>query len=132
MKNSRVRPYALLGAGIVLDQLTKLGVRLWVPSWLVTNPGLSFSLGSGNTFASTAALVLTAAVLGIFIRFPAKPWWAAIFVAGAVGNALDRLIWGEVADFIRYPIGITGNTADLLLAAGAAGGITALWQLRRG
>ncbi|MED4271845.1 signal peptidase II [Geobacillus stearothermophilus] len=43
-----------------------------------------------------------------------------LFIGGAIGNAIDRLLFGEVVDFfdiriINYPI---SNTADVFLVSG--------------
>lgn len=61
-------------------------------------------------------------------------WGAVLLCAGGAGNVLERLVWGRVTDYIRFPrlpgmrLGrLVWNLADFMLLAGAlllaAGGL---------
>ena len=95
------------------------------------NPGISYSLLSAHTaigrwglvaftFAATAAIavwlwrsatVLTCLALGLVM-------------GGALGNAIDRLLYGWVADFYYFHVGsfhwYIFNLADVAIVAGVA------------
>ncbi len=95
------------------------------------NPGISYSLFSAHTalgrwglvaftFAATAALavwlwrsttILVCLALGLV-------------VGGALGNAIDRLLYGWVADFYYFHVGsfhwYIFNLADVAIVAGVA------------
>lgn len=43
----------------------------------------------------------------------------ALVLGGALGNAVDRLIWGHVVDFIRVPYWPVFNVADIAITVGA-------------
>ncbi len=75
------------------------------------------------------ALVISGAVLWWVYRDPAG-WWqkfaAGLLVGGALGNVVDRLLYGAVADFINMSCcGIDNpyafNIADIAVFAGAFG-----------
>ena len=60
-------------------------------------------------------------------RHPRIVYWSAGFlIGGAVGNAVDRVIYGAVADFLNMSVpGIDNpwsfNVADVAIFAGALG-----------
>ncbi|MBU0691812.1 signal peptidase II [bacterium] len=116
----RVWPWytALIGI-IVLDQLTKYLVRanlnlhdsipLLGEELLrlthVQNPGIIF----GHTFISlplllvfgwTASLVLAVYLFRLVRRHDPLRWPVLLFLAGAIGNSIDRTLFGTVTDFI--------------------------------
>ena len=129
------------GVGLVLDQLTKFWVaqtfELTTPPdslaiWpgvfyftYVTNSGAAFSLFSNNgewLKWLSMAVSLGLIVLGIKARLP--NYWEQVgygfILSGALGNGIDRLLAGEVIDFldfrlIRFPI---FNIADVCINIG--------------
>lgn len=93
------------------------------------NRDTAFSLTRVLRFPGKGALLVTLAVIGLCAVILA--WWRrrrastteqvayALLVAGALGNALDRVLRGYVVDFIeihRWPI---FNVADVAIVAGA-------------
>ena len=99
------------------------------------NRGINFGLFAGD--ADTLRWVLIALSLGISIWVI---WWLSrtpqnsklvqisggLLVGGALGNVVDRLIYGAVADFINMSCcGINNpfvfNVADVAIFAGAVG-----------
>ncbi len=130
---------AVVGAFILLDQVTKALVRaslaLGVPSieilpgivrlLHVQNVGAAFSLGEG--MGSAFVLLAVAVVLGCIWYLWKTPLVSkvetvglAMVAGGAVGNAIDRLLFGYVTDFlacefIDFPV---FNVADIGITVG--------------
>jgi signal peptidase II len=69
------------------------------------------------------AVVATSALLGLWFRRRRARWpehaGFALVVAGALGNALDRVARGHVVDFIHVRFWPVFNVADILVVAGA-------------
>ena len=127
------------GAFVLLDQVTKALVRaslaLGVPSieilpgivrlLHVRNVGAAFSLGEG--MGSAFVLLAVAVVLGCIWYLWKTPLVSkvetvglAMVAGGAVGNAIDRLLFGYVTDFlacefIDFPV---FNVADIGITVG--------------
>ena len=132
--------------GLVADQLTKLWIvenvhygeiLVWIPGFLdithVRNPGGAFSflanapvVGRMTFFigATIAAIVL---LVMFFRRLEPEDRLAAFalggILAGAVGNLIDRIAYGEVIDFIDVHLWSgyswpTFNLADSLIVVG--------------
>jgi signal peptidase II len=68
------------------------------------------------------ALVATSALLAFWFRRRRAAWpeqaGFALLVAGALGNALDRVARGHVVDFIHVRFWPVFNVADILVVAG--------------
>ena len=145
MNNNR-RLYLSIGVGIViLDQLTKLLVLNYMPHdeiirlfngdliWLVfvQNPGIAFGIRIIPPIVLAVISFVAATALGIYIyRNPLLPYKYglpfAFIMGGAIGNLIDRIIFGKVTDFIsvdfpdfimhRWPV---FNVADSAVSIGA-------------
>jgi signal peptidase II len=145
--------YARVGFGLalatlVLDQLhkgwmikvTKVPLCLQVPCprlavtpfldlMYVINPGISYSLLSNlGQWPLIAFAAVAAIVLGVWIAHAHSRLVAAslgLIAGGAVGNAIDRLHLGGVADFFSFHAGgyywYVFNIADVAIVAGVAG-----------
>ena len=131
-----------------LDQLTKWFVVFYlelqqklylnlnnpfINFYMAWNKGINFGLFQGNSV--TQAYLLTAVSVVISIVFfiwlgNAKSFithiLAALVIGGALGNAIDRLLYGAVADFInvtccgfRNPYSF--NLADVFIFIGLIG-----------
>lgn len=116
--------FAGLGLALLilgLDQLTKLWalaalanppVRITVTGWwemvLVWNYGVSFGLfGDGALSPLVLAAITGAIALAVAIWLLRAHTWAAVLatgliLGGAIGNIIDRLIYGAVVDFVRW------------------------------
>ena len=113
--------FALAALVLVLDQLTKLWaldalanppVRIaFLPFWdfvLVWNRGVSFGLFGGGAVPPLVLVAVTGAIaLGVTVWLAcARSWWtavaAALVLGGAIGNIIDRLLYGAVVDFIDW------------------------------
>ncbi len=135
----------LSGLIIVLDQISKwLAERFLepfvpvsvMPSFnltLVYNKGAAFSFlsqagGWQRWFFSGLAIAVSVFIILWLRRLHARDTWTAaglsLVLGGAIGNLIDRLIYGHVIDFIdvfystyHYP---TFNVADSAITVGAA------------
>jgi len=132
-----------------LDQGTKYLVVHWmrldeigyIPVWppfvnfhMGWNTGINFGLFSGSPDATRWVLIAIAIGISVWVT-----WWAktgltrpvallaaGAIVGGALGNVLDRFIYGAVADFLNMSCcGInnpfTFNLADVGIFLGAFG-----------
>lgn len=125
---------------ITLDQFTKnlaiatlkLGIDYpvlgEVLSWrLIYNDSAAFSLGFGQTWIlAVIAAAATLATIWYSRRITSRSWavMAGIFLAGVVGNLIDRLIRepsfgnGHVVDFIKVPFNFpVFNLADIFIVS---------------
>lgn len=128
------------GLMLALDQLTKALTRAHLaPSQSVPlidgifyfthvlNPGAAFGLFAGSRalflFTFVAVALLTTVYWLVFK--PTARWVVvaiAMFIGGALGNFIDRLLFGKVTDFldfalIRWPV---FNIADMAIVTGTA------------
>lgn len=153
------RMAALLAAGVVFmgDRLTKALIESRVAMWETIvvipgffnivhtrNPGAAFSLlASADAGWRSALLVglslLAAALLGVLLWRSPQPggaprWALALMLGGALGNLYDRLIAGEVTDFLEFYVGRfrwpAFNIADSAISLGAALIVLDLWRSR--
>ena len=102
------------------------------------NTGAAFGLfaQSGDIFL-VIAVVVVAAMFYFYPRLPAEAGFTrfaiGLICGGALGNALDRLQYGHVVDFIHYQIpGVISNVSNLADHAIVLGVIIVLidsWRL---
>ncbi len=125
---------------IAVDQFTKnLAIATLQPginnpvvgellSWrLIYNDSAAFSLGFGQTWIlAVLAAAATLATIWFSGRITSRSWavMAGIFLAGVVGNLIDRLIRepsfgnGHVVDFIQIPFNFpVFNLADIFIVS---------------
>jgi len=140
---------------LVLDQVSKVWVvfgldlanRYEVEVWpgvvtfrMAWNRGVNFGLLSGDGDAGRWILIGIALAISVGVL-----WWvrgegdrkvrlsAGVLLGGAIGNVIDRIAYGAVADFLNVTCcGIRNpwsfNVADIAIFAGAAGLV--LWAGR--
>jgi signal peptidase II len=99
----------------------------------VKNTGISYGLlaqdGHGGQWALAGFAVLTSLALWVWlVRGAVNPLIAAslgLIIGGALGNALDRLVLGGVADFFHFHAygwsWYVFNLADVAIVAGVVG-----------
>ena len=118
-----------------LDRL--LAIDIWPPYLhlrMAWHYGINFGLLAQNTdwmrwVLIAVALIISGAVLWWVHHDPAGRWQrvaAGLLVGGALGNVVDRLIYGAVADFLNMSCcGINNpyafNIADIAVFIGAFG-----------
>jgi signal peptidase II len=102
---------------------------------LAWNIGISFGLLQNDSPTAQLALMLVKAAaviaLGIWMarsRTVLATIALGLIIGGAIGNAIDRIVYGAVVDFALFHIEIAGNTytwyvfnlADTAIVAGVA------------
>ena len=126
--------YALLVIG--LDQLSKflvygtaarsiIGNLLWFESTL--NTGVAFSMFSGKSFVFVIVACVASAVLFYliytkkFLKRKSEKISLALILGGTISNAIDRIIFGGVRDFIylKFINFAIFNVADMAITIGA-------------
>lgn len=138
MSGGGARPWALAGALSLLvlaaDQVAKAVVEAnLVPGEYVEvlgpleltlshNRGVAFGLAGG---AGVGLVLVTLAALGLivylFARDPGRPgmWIASgLVTGGALGNLVDRILAGEVTDYIAVGAWPPFNVADIAITCG--------------
>jgi signal peptidase II len=103
---------------------------------LTWNPGISYGLFPQNSAAGRWLLVVVTAVAVIALAIwltRAGTWLTALalglVIGGAIGNAIDRLAYGAVADFVLLYLTTSSgrfdwyvfNLADAAIVAGVIG-----------
>ncbi len=125
-RSSRIVSWTALT--ICIDQAAKLGVRLLpercLPRWIspIGNRDAAFGLIRGDEvdMVALSSLLLVAALL-YFSRSTgrtARPPMVGLLIGGGMSNLADRLLFGEVLDFVTMP-GTVFNLADLAIGIGA-------------
>jgi signal peptidase II len=127
--------FGLVAAVLLLDQ----GSKQWIVDHLV--PGqtvspipalvpffqLTFSYNTGAAFGFLPnagdvflilAVIVVLSMIYFYPRIPAEAWLSAVGIAlvcgGAIGNAIDRVRYEAVVDFIHYQIpGVVSNVSNL-------------------
>ncbi len=131
---------------VALDQLSKLvvvqlmdlktlGVIMVADPYLILrmawNEGINFGFVpfAGKWVLIGLAVAICAWIVGWMVRDKPGKWVqvsAGLVVGGAVGNVVDRVVYGAVADFLNmsccgFENPWSFNLADIAIFAGAAG-----------
>lgn len=145
-------PYASLGAKValvtlVLDQVHKwwmiLGIGMkegqrfkllpFLDIVYVINRGISYSLFTQSSYGGQLMLaafaVVASVALWVWLTRPSTnrlmAWSLGLIIGGAIGNAIDRVLIGGVADFFSlHAFGYywyVFNIADVAIVAGVIG-----------
>ncbi len=138
---------------LVLDRITKRWVMAnlrpgeswnpvpalerWVSLTYVTNTGAAFGLfpDYGVLFMIIAVVVIVGIIFYYrYLSVAGNPWLIQISLGlqlgGALGNLVDRLLYGHVVDFIDFKVWPVFNVADSSLSVGVA--ILAFYLFRYG
>ena len=140
MKNYRIIFWLTFAFFLVADRITKhfvlTGLRAGKPYPLikgilnlnlVKNTGLAFGMlqGLNKYLFIVITVILLAAILVYY--FTGKPEGILINLslglvsAGAIGNLIDRCLYGNVVDFIDFRVWPVFNVADSCVVAGIIG-----------
>lgn len=133
---------------VVMDPPATIPLTGFFDLVLAWNRGVSFSLFSSDWVAAPYILAGFAAAvalaLALWLRKAANGWVAAglgFIIGGALGNALDRLLFGAVVDFLHFHWDIyyfpAFNLADTAITIGVGlllidGLFGKLWQPKPG
>ncbi len=134
--------FGIAAAMAALDQLVKwyvvtqlmqpprfIELTGWLDLVMTWNHGISFGLFSGEAMPYALAGV-SLAVIGLLVVWmirdprPAAAVWLGLVIGGALGNIIDRVRLGAVADFIDVHVGSwhwpAFNIADSAITVGVA------------
>jgi len=124
-----------------LDLQTRLFIDVWPPYLNLTmawNRGVNFGLFADDSVLLRWVLIILPVLVSLWVwrwvrNEGARPLLqvsAGLLIGGALGNAIDRVVWGAVADFLnvtccgwRNPWAF--NVADIAIFVGAFGLILA-------
>jgi signal peptidase II len=144
---------AIAAIVVVLDQITKIaitksfafGESLPLTSFfnlvLTYNKGAAFSFlaaesGWQRYFFTGIAVAASAFIIYLLKRNPAQRvfcWALALILGGAIGNLIDRILYGHVIDFLDFHVNDwhwpAFNVADSAICVGAV--MFILDELRR-
>jgi len=118
--------------GLKIGEYGRLKVFSFLDLVLVWNQGISYGLFQQDSQAGRWLLIgvscLIVAYLGIWAwrtRSRLTAWSLGIIIGGALGNVVDRVAYGAVADFVSLHVfgfyWYVFNLADAAIVAGAAG-----------
>jgi signal peptidase II len=132
--------FTVMAGTLIVDQVTKsvadatiepgrfIDILPILQLYLTYNTGIAFSFlrGSNSTLLLIAVIVVTIAILVFWARSREGGKLAALgfgfIVGGAIGNIVDRLVYGHVIDFLLLHIGdrtlFVFNLADVALTLG--------------
>lgn len=132
--------YVILAAALTaLDQLVKFLVRANIPLGdsvpfiphvmeltYVQNTGAAFSILEEHTWPLTLVSAAISVALAVIlakkwiVNHPAGRWPLAVILAGAVGNLIDRALFGFVTDMFRttFISFAVFNVADICVVLG--------------
>jgi len=123
---------------ILIDQISKYAISNYMQQGesiqvignvlrltYIKNPGMAFGIQVGSKLFFTIFSSIACVVISIYLfRIKSENFWArfalASILGGAIGNLIDRIVYGEVIDFIhfriiRWPI---FNVADIAVTIG--------------
>lgn len=126
-RNLRVSAVCAFAIGLVAaDQVTKWATTTMTCGPLVcpmSNDALMLGIGDGNdghmVVFGSIGIATFAAWMRVLVERGTVPLGGALTAgAGIVGNAVDRIIYGHVRDFLVVPGGVLINVADVAIVAG--------------
>lgn len=121
---------------VALDQITKYFALTYINPYdsfnilpflhlvLVTNKGAAFGMFKyiGSGFFIAASVIAIIFVIYLMIRGKEDHLGLSLILGGAIGNLIDRILYGSVVDFIDLSIGKyhwpAFNIADSALSVG--------------
>jgi signal peptidase II len=116
-----------------LDLINRGVIEVWPPFLqfrMAWNEGINFGLFATNRWVLIAVAVVISTWVLVWIwrekTGPLAQISAGLLVGGAMGNVIDRILYGAVADFLNMSCcGIENpfafNVADIAIFAGAIG-----------
>ncbi len=123
MKSKYLQLFLISNVLIILDQITKFWITLHIPLHYsisvvegyfnlthIRNPGVAFGLFARNEyeykvlFFVVISIIAIIAILTIYHQSPenkrAVRFGLILIFSGAIGNLIDRILYGEVIDFL--------------------------------
>ncbi|MCS7315410.1 MAG: signal peptidase II [Bryobacterales bacterium] len=154
----RLAALVVAGAVFAADRISKAIIESRVTTWetIVVIPGLFNIVHTRNPGAAFSLLatadegwrsvlliglsLIAVTLLALLLWRPPQPadaprWALALMLGGALGNLYDRVVAGEVTDFLEFYLGSyrwpAFNLADSAISLGAAWIVLDLWRSRR-
>ncbi|NQT25262.1 signal peptidase II [candidate division KSB1 bacterium] len=125
---------------LVLDQITKQVIRMtmfvgqsnevignFVRLTFVENRGMAFGIQIGNGLIFTILSIIASIGIAVYLYFQRNESRGitlslSLILGGAIGNLIDRILFGRVVDFMDFGIGTTRwpvfNVADSAVVIG--------------
>ena len=116
--------YGLIASVIILDQWSKWSIKTsfnlyqskplikdFIHFTYVTNDGMAFGLSfpGGKHILLVMTILLTGFIIGLLWKeregHPLVKYGLALILSGAIGNLIDRMLFGKVVDFLDIMIG---------------------------
>jgi len=125
---------------VLLDQLTKYLIITYKPDWnlglfkihFLTNTGAGFSILQGETLLlAIISLIVIVGLIAFYKKIPrdkVAQILFSMFLAGAIGNFIDRMFRKFVIDFIDFGWWPAFNVADMSITIAAIGLIIYYWR----
>lgn len=160
--NVRLIAWAIAACVFLLDRLTKVWIESTVSLWEsvhvipgffdivhAKNKGAAFGMFSeGDSQFRTVLLICVSVSVLLFISYlllrPGRAGFSAngvttvalaLVLGGALGNIYDRVLYGEVTDFLEFYSGTwrfaAFNVADSAISVGAGLLILDMWRTRK-
>jgi len=146
--------FLVVGLILFFDQWTKWLVRTniplngsWLPDWLmwltpyarfvfIYNKGAAFGMfQNGNVLFAIVAILVAGGVLYFYGQIDTADWplrlACGLYLAGVLGNLIDRLTMGQVTDFISVGTFYIFNVADASINVGVALLLIGYWRSER-
>lgn len=147
--NGEIRMRIFLLAALVfgLDRLTKALVAAQmaagqsipvIPGFFhftfILNPGAAFGIFRNQTaFFVIVTLAVIITILYFVYKLPTCNkflcWGFGLELGGALGNLVDRLLYGKVIDFFDFQVWPVFNIADIAIVAGVGALLIGIWRI---
>ena len=136
-----VPAFLLILAALILDQASKIAVDHFLPFqqpidllpflslYRTYNTGVAFSMfaGASGIFIVGMRLAIVAFVVWLWVKTESHRFFVhlgyVLVIAGAVGNLVDRFLYGHVIDFVLFHTATWSfavfNLADSFITVGA-------------
>lgn len=129
---------ALWWSGLILaiDQVTKMLIKSYMELYqiidvlgkyvrlrYILNPGIAFGIQFGGRVFFTVFTSIACLIILIFLfRLKEDHFWTrmalGLILGGALGNLIDRIVFGQVIDFIEIGPWPIFNVADIAVTFG--------------
>ncbi len=125
---------------ILLDQLTKWLIIEFQPTFnlkiltihLIKNTGAGFGILKNQTWLlALISLLVTLLIIYYYPKIPKENFpqiMTALFLAGTIGNLIDRIFRKFVIDFLDFHFWPAFNIADAAITIGAIGLVIYFWK----
>lgn len=102
---------------------------------LVHNYGAAFGIMQGKSWLFLImAFMVIAFIIYLYVKYPFPPlgqYAGALLIGGAIGNFIDRWLYGYVIDFISIGWWPVFNVADMAIVIGGILFFIFVWQTEK-